>query len=783
MPRDESECTRARPEFTANESRELRALFVGHQFVAHERRERHRRQHHVPVGRTSRCADPLEGLRARHGACANERPKVIEHARVLRGRQRSAMPGEARQQIGTVGRQVIAATAGIGDDERRTAGSEVQRPLAPGQQRACGSARAPASVARTHRDLPALLRGGRFLGRVPALPQRKTRAPVRAGECNGNFGNAVLVEERRERGGNRLASGRVERVEKVRHGRAAVAMLFEIPMHTVAKGLSAHPRLEHADDRCALLVRDRIECVEDVATHADWLADATGGCEPIRFDGFGPLMHALRATLVVGPPRIDHLFREPRRERLVEPDVVPPRRRHQVAEPLVRHLVRAETRGDVAERRRRGIGLQQDRRSIRDEPGVLHREAYGERDRNVVELGERIVDAEPALFEREELGKRMRSEGQRRCVAASRDQPHRRRPAAERSGADHIPRPDGECDEVRRQRLGLRETNDLVRLVDRSLGYNRRVRHRDHRTRDAQRELPRYLEARLVEARERLPRGHRLEMRHRVPRIAVLQREDAATRVAILWRPVGERHAVAACGQRRLEREAEKLVAIRGDAHARSGHVDTDFADGKSDRIEPEDRMRPIELDVDRRLSGDVGLAGRHGQLDVVAQRPSHRVESATRAAWHRRRHPHPPQRRRRTTSPRVRRRQRQPSAESSARNRGLSVRRDGRRDARDPARCQLLLHGVLPQARVESRKVDLVERLVLVEAREHVADFARGRVAMRLQTLRADLLHHALHRRVDRAERHVPRATGRARARYDARPRRPPSSCPIRSR
>jgi len=32
--------------------------------------------------------------------------------------------------------------------------------------------------------------------------------------------------------------------------------------------------------------------------------------------------------------------------------------------------------------------------------------------------------------------------------------------------------------------------------------------------------------------------------------------------------------------------------------------------------------MGPIELDVDHRFSGDVGPAGRHGQLDVVAQRP-----------------------------------------------------------------------------------------------------------------------------------------------------------------
>src|SRR5512134_3848033 len=71
-----------------------------------------------------------------------------------------------------------------------------------------------------------------------------------------------------------------------------------------------------------------------------------------------------------------------------------------------------------------------------------------------------------------------------------------------------------------------------------------------------------------------------------------------------------------------------------------------------------------------------------------------------------------------------------------------------------DPLRGQLLLHGVLFQARVETAEIDAVERLVLVEAREHVAHLAGRWVAMRLQALRADLLHHALHRRVDRCER-----------------------------
>src|SRR2546423_11281997 len=68
-----------------------------------------------------------------------------------------------------------------------------------------------------------------------------------------------------------------------------------------------------------------------------------------------------------------------------------------------------------------------------------------------------------------------------------------------------------------------------------------------------------------------------------------------------------------------------------------------------------------------------------------------------------------------------------------------------------DPLRGQLFLRRVLRQARIERSKIDLVDRLVLVEAGKDIAQLAADRIAMRLQALRADFLHHALHRRVDR--------------------------------
>src|SRR5260370_36336147 len=66
-----------------------------------------------------------------------------------------------------------------------------------------------------------------------------------------------------------------------------------------------------------------------------------------------------------------------------------------------------------------------------------------------------------------------------------------------------------------------------------------------------------------------------------------------------------------------------------------------------------------------------------------------------------------------------------------------------------EPHARQLLLHGVLPQARGQAREVDAVDLLILIEAREDDLFLARHRIDVLLQALRAYLLHHALHRRV----------------------------------
>src|SRR5262245_65172810 len=71
-----------------------------------------------------------------------------------------------------------------------------------------------------------------------------------------------------------------------------------------------------------------------------------------------------------------------------------------------------------------------------------------------------------------------------------------------------------------------------------------------------------------------------------------------------------------------------------------------------------------------------------------------------------------------------------------------------------DPEPGELLLHPVLAEPGAQALEVDAVDVLVLIETGEHHALDSGLGIAMHLQALCADLLHHALHRRVDGGDR-----------------------------
>src|SRR5262249_62353306 len=61
----------------------------------------------------------------------------------------------------------------------------------------------------------------------------------------------------------------------------------------------------------------------------------------------------------------------------------------------------------------------------------------------------------------------------------------------------------------------------------------------------------------------------------------------------------------------------------------------------------------------------------------------------------------------------------------------------------------ELLLHRILSKPSAEVREIHAVHVLILVEAREDDRLLAGLRIDVLLKALRADFLHHALHRRV----------------------------------
>jgi hypothetical protein len=89
-------------------------------------------------------------------------------------------------------------------------------------------------------------------------------------------------------------------------------------------------------------------------------------------------------------------------ERLVQPQVVPPAHRDQVAEPHVRHLVQdrlaARLPGEVGDPRPENVGLQEG-----DAARVLHRAFFELGHEELVVLPERVLDAERIVVEVEAL--------------------------------------------------------------------------------------------------------------------------------------------------------------------------------------------------------------------------------------------------------------------------------------------------------------------------------------------------------------------------------------------
>ena len=208
-------------------------------------------------------------------------------------------------------------------------------------------------------------------------------------------------------------------------------------------------------------------------------------------------------------------------EGLVEPEVVPPLRRRGVAEPLVRELV-SDRRGADALGAARDLGGEDVGIAEGDAAGVLHGAGVelGNERLVVVAEGIALVEESVELVEalpghgQDLLGVPVEVRGD--ALAGGQAEPD---PVV--LGADGVPRPGDERDEVRRQWLGLLELPDTgLDLLTGRVADDRPLAWRPHV------ERVRRLQIGLVEAGE--DAGSRVQEGHAVDVVAAVGGIDAA---------------------------------------------------------------------------------------------------------------------------------------------------------------------------------------------------------------------------------------------------------------
>ena len=176
-------------------------------------------------------------------------------------------------------------------------------------------------------------------------------------------------------------------------------MLAEVAAQALAEGVAPDVGHELLEDRPALGVGDPVE----VHRHVDQVPH-------VRIDGVGVAL----LVLLIGPgllvamecrPRVRPLGRlgladrrGPLGERLVEPQVVPPLHRHEVAEPHVRQLVQDRQRPALDERLG-GLPAEDVGVGDRHAAGVLHGPGVVLGDEQLVVLREREGAVELLLEE------------------------------------------------------------------------------------------------------------------------------------------------------------------------------------------------------------------------------------------------------------------------------------------------------------------------------------------------------------------------------------------------
>ena len=297
-------------------------------------------------------------------------------------------------------------------------------------------------------------------------------------------------------------------------GRVGLAVLAHVQPDSVAEPILAQVALDHPEDRATLLVGDGVERLACLLRVLHLGADGVRALERVEVQG-GAL-----ADLEIHPhapgwlPGVDDLVGHPGGERLVEPEVVPPDHGDEIAEPLMRELVRDHLSDALLHVERRGLRIEQERHfPERDGRGVLHRARLEVGNSDLVQLAVRVRLAEVVLEERQDGPGAFLRESRQVLLGGN-------RPGADGHVADDhrfagSQLPGADRDQVARERRRLGEGHRALAAVLDAVLRDPSVRdRRDLRRKLQELDLPAGLERRLVEAGKHAPRISRLELGH-----------------------------------------------------------------------------------------------------------------------------------------------------------------------------------------------------------------------------------------------------------------------------
>ena len=307
-------------------------------------------------------------------------------------------------------------------------------------------------------------------------------------------------------------SGRVpERFPEIGGLGIGEAVAVQIEAHPGAEDVRAQVLLEHAEHGRALLVGEQVEHGLAVARRAHLELDGPRVLEAVHSHGRRAGDAEGDPALPLGFPRVHGEQLHEGRERLVEPDAVPPRHGDEVAEPHVRHLV-GDHVGDALQLRVRRGGLVDEEGGLAERDGAQVFHGAGGEVGNGEEI-QLVAGVRQAVVALEELQRERAggdAEARQRLLAGHAPDAERR--LAHHDGVGGLQLAHDERHEVRGHADGVGEAHRLFARTRWTLGRDRGVRHRGEALGHHQGDAEDGLEGGLVPAREPAPGIRGLEL-------------------------------------------------------------------------------------------------------------------------------------------------------------------------------------------------------------------------------------------------------------------------------